>query len=43
MTSTVHQVKKIVKTLLCLETPDPNASLIVETNASELGYGGILK
>ena len=27
----------------CLGIPDPSAFLIVETDASELGYGGILK
>ena len=27
----------------CLGIPDPSAFLIVETDASDLGYGGILK
>ena len=43
MTSTIKQIKKLVKKLPCLGIPDPSAFLIVETDASELGYGGILK
>ena len=43
MTSTIKQIKKLVKKLPCLGIPDPLAFLIVETDASELGYGGILK
>lgn len=43
MTNVVKQVKSIVKKLPCLVIPDPGASLVVETDASELGYGGILK
>uniref|UniRef100_A0A151UGQ5 Polyprotein n=1 Tax=Cajanus cajan TaxID=3821 RepID=A0A151UGQ5_CAJCA len=34
---------EIVKRLPCLGIPDPEAYLIVETDASNLGYGGILK
>ena len=33
----------MVKKFPCLGIPDPSAFLIVETNASELRYGGILK
>lgn len=43
MTKSVTQLKQIVKRLPCLGIPDPNANLIVETDASELGFGGILK
>ena len=43
MSQAIIKVKQIVKSLPCLGTPDPEASLIVETDASDLGYGGILK
>ena len=43
MTNIVQQVKKIVKTLSCLGIPDSEANLIIETDASDIGYGGILK
>ena len=43
MTNIVQQVKKIVKTLLCLGIPNLEANLIIETDASDIGYGGILK
>ena len=43
MISTMKQIKTLVKKLLCLDIPDPSAFLIVETDASELGYEGILK
>nr|KYP43243.1 polyprotein [Cajanus cajan] len=43
MTEIIIKIKQIVKNLPCLGIPDPEASLIVETDASELGYGGILK
>ena len=43
MTSIVQQIKKIVKTLPCLGIPGLNENLIVEADASEIGYGGILK
>ena len=42
-TQIVRQIKKHVKTLPCLGFPSPDSFKIVETNASELGYGGILK
>ena len=43
MTKNVTQLKQIVKRLPCLGIPDPNDNLIVETDASELRFGGILK
>ena len=42
-TSLVQDIKKKVTTLPCLVIPHPNAFMIVETDASEIGYGGILK
>lgn len=33
----------MVKTLPCLGIPRPEAFMIVETDASDIGYGGILK
>ena len=39
----VKQVKLNIKTLPCLSIPHPEADMIVETDASEVGYGGILK
>jgi hypothetical protein len=38
----VRQIKRHVKTLPCLGLPSPVSFKIVETDASELGYGGIL-
>ncbi|XLR39170.1 hypothetical protein S83_023830, partial [Arachis hypogaea] len=32
-----------IKEIPCISILDPSAKLIVETDASELGYGGILK
>lgn len=43
MSHSVREVKRLVQSLPCLGIPDPDASLIIETDASELGYGGILK
>jgi hypothetical protein len=43
MTTSIINLKKIVKKLPCLGIPCPNAKLIVETDASDLGFGGILK
>jgi len=43
MTSAIRQIKTLVKKLPCLGIPDPSTFLIVETDASELGYGEILK
>jgi hypothetical protein len=43
MTQSVLQLKTIVKKLPCLGIPDPTAKLLVETDASDLGFGGILK
>jgi hypothetical protein len=42
-TQIVRQIKRHVKTLPCLGLPSPGSFKIVETDASELGYGGILK
>ena len=42
-TSLVKQIKSHVKTLPCLGIPTVNAFKIVETDASDIGYGGILK
>ena len=42
-TSLVKQIKSHVKTLPCLDIPTINAFKIVETDASNIGYGGILK
>ena len=43
MTQAIIQIKQLVKKLPCLGIPNPEAFLIVETDASDLGYGGILK
>ena len=42
-TSLVKQIKSHVKTLPCLGIPTIDAFKIVETDASDIGYGGILK
>lgn len=42
-TKVVQKIKQIIKNLPFLGIPHPNAFMIVETDASELGYGGILK
>ena len=42
-TSIVQNVKKHVKTLPCLGLSTPNSFKIIETDASDIGYGGILK
>lgn len=42
-TSLVKEIKQKVKRLPCINIPHPNALLIVESDASNLGYGGILK
>ena len=41
--SLVKQIKSHVKTLPCLGIPTANAFKIIETDASDIGYGGILK
>ncbi|KAL4374053.1 hypothetical protein AHAS_Ahas05G0143300 [Arachis hypogaea] len=43
MTSIIIKIKNTVKEIPCISILDPSAKLIVETDASELGYGGILK
>jgi hypothetical protein len=42
-TKVVKVLKSKVKSLPCLGLPHPDAFLIVETDASDIGYGGILK
>ena len=42
-TSLVKQIKSHVKTLHCLGIPIVDAFKIVESDASDIGYGGILK
>ena len=42
-TKVVQHIKKRIKYLPCLNIRQPNAQLIVETDASDLGFGGILK
>ena len=42
-TQVVKQVKSQVKELPCLEILHPDAFPIIETDASNIGYGGILK
>ena len=42
-TSLVKQIKSYVKTLPCLGIPTIDAFKIVETDAYDIDYGGILK
>ena len=42
-TMIVQQIKKYVKQLPCIVIPSPHAFKIVETDAFDIGYGGILK
>ena len=42
-TNLVKEIKQKVEHLPCISIPHPNALLTVESNASNLGYGGILK
>jgi len=42
-TQIILQVKHRVQSLPCLGIPHPDAFMIVETAASDIGYGGILK
>ena len=42
-TTIVRQIKARIKSLPCLHLPNPSASMIVETDVSDIGYGGILK
>jgi len=42
-TQIMQQVKQRVQSLPCLGIPHPNAFMSVETDASDIGYGGILK
>ncbi|RDY05954.1 Enzymatic polyprotein, partial [Mucuna pruriens] len=43
MTQVIIEIKNLVKKLPCLGIPNPNADLIIETDASDIGYGEILK
>ena len=42
-TAIVRQIKDRIKSLPCLHLPNPSPYMIVETDASDIGYGGILK
>jgi len=42
-TSIVRQIKQQVQTILLLHLANPLSPKIVKTDASDLGYGGILK
>jgi len=42
-TNIIKQIKQKIKSLPCLGIPNPSTNMIVETNASDIGYGGILK
>ena len=42
-TQIIQQVKHRVQSLPCLGIPHPDAFMIIETDASDIGYGGILK
>jgi len=42
-TQTVKDIKLKVQSIKCLHLPIPQAFKIVETDASDIGYGGILK
>lgn len=39
----IKYIKQKVPILPCLNLPHPNANIIVETDASDIGFGGILK
>ncbi|KAL4365504.1 hypothetical protein AHAS_Ahas07G0112700 [Arachis hypogaea] len=43
MTSIIIKIKNAIQEIPCISILDPLAKLIVKTDASELGYGGILK
>jgi phospholipid N-methyltransferase len=42
-TKIIKKIKKHVKTLPCLRLPILTSCKIIETDVSQLGYGGILK
>ena len=42
-TQIVKKIKNQIKSLSCLHLADPNLPKIVETDASDVEYGGILK
>jgi len=39
----VRQIKQKVESLPCIGIPHPSTFTIVETDASDISYGGILK
>jgi hypothetical protein len=39
----IQKIKNILKNLSCLEIPHPQAQMIAETDASDIGYGEIFK
>jgi len=42
-TQIIQHVKQHVQSLPCLGLPHPHAFMIVETDASDIGFGGIVK
>ena len=42
-THIIKQIKEKVRSLPCLNIPNQSAFMIIETDASDIGYGGILK
>lgn len=42
-TQTMQKIKALVKSISCLSLINSKANLIVETDASDIGYGRILK
>ena len=42
-TKVIQQIKKHIVEISCLYLADPSLSKVVETDVSDLGYGGILK
>ena len=42
-TKNIRYFKEKIRSLPCLDIPHPHAFMIVETDASEIGYGGFLK
>lgn len=41
-TEAIQKIKPKVKSLPCLHIPNPNLFKIIQTDASEIGFGGIL-
>ena len=42
-TQTVQKIKSLVKSIFCFSFINPKTNIIIETDASNLGYGGIFK